>query len=265
MNPAETSSTAVADHRPANVDWRRSLLGLAVFLGFWQTAGLLNLMPRALLPLPSAIPTTWFAEVAGGYWTRAVRESLGHYLLGLLIGSVLGIGAGVVTALSPGFEASQTWVVRILRPIPGLAWVPFAIVWFGITSTAATFIIAVSVFWLNYFAALTAVQVVDRDLIELATAFGHGSLSGRLRKVLLPAAAPGIMTGFRTGLGQAWMAVVAAELFGIPGVGARMMQAASLLEANIVVVYMLTMALLYGVTDMLFMMVQRRLLAWQLL
>ena len=264
MITADTPVPVLA-HRAANVDWRRSLIGLAVFLGIWETAGLLNLMPRSLLPLPSDIPATWITEITGGYWQRAVEESLGHYLIGMLLGSLLGVAAGVVTALSPGLEATESWVVRVLRPIPGLAWVPFAIVWFGITSTAATFIIAVSVFWLNYFAALIAVHGVDRDLIELATAFGHGSLSGRVRKVVLPAAAPGILAGIRTGLGQAWMAVVAAELFGIPGVGARMMQAASLLESNIVIVYMLTMALLYGLTDMLFMMVQRRILAWQLL
>jgi len=86
---------------------------------------------------------------------------------------------------------------------------------------------------------------------------------GRLRKVVLPAALPGMLSGLRTGLGQAWMAVVAAELFGIPGVGARMMQAASLLATDLVVVYMLTMALLYGITDSVFEFVRRRVLAWQ--
>jgi sulfonate transport system permease protein len=264
MNLADAPRVVFNDRAAASSNWRLALLGVTLFFGIWETAGRLELMPRTLLPLPSSIPAVWFNEIRGGYWTAAVKDSLGHYLTGLAIGSFLGIALGVATALSPGLEAAETWVVRILRPIPGLAWVPFAIVWFGITSTAATFIIAISVFWLNYFAALTAVQVVDPDLIELATAFGHGGLLARLRKVLLPAAAPGILAGFRTGLGQAWMAVVAAELFGIPGIGARMMQAASLLATDIVVVYMLTMALLYGVTDVLFMMVQRRLLTWQL-
>jgi sulfonate transport system permease protein len=264
MNPADAPIVVLSERRTASSNWRLALLGVALFFGIWEMAGSLDLMPRTLLPLPSSIPDAWFKEITGGYWTAAVEDSLGHYLTGLAVGSFLGIALGIATALSPALDATESWVVRILRPIPGLAWVPFAIVWFGITSMAAAFIIAISVFWLNYFAALTAVQVVDRDLIELATAFGHGGLLARLRKVLLPAAAPGILAGFRTGLGQAWMAVVAAELFGIPGIGARMMQAASLLATDIVVVYMLTMALLYGVTDVLFMMVQRRILAWQL-
>ncbi|WP_163478997.1 ABC transporter permease subunit, partial [Klebsiella pneumoniae] len=66
-------------------------------------------------------------------------------------------------------------VVRLLRPIPGLAWVPFAIIWFGVAPSAAVFIIAIGVFWIAYFAAHGAVRSVDRDLIEVADAFGFRS------------------------------------------------------------------------------------------
>ena len=104
---------------------------------------------------------------------------------------------------------------------------------------------------------------VDRDLIELADAFGFRSGRERLVKVLLPAATPGILVGLRTALGQAWMAVVAAELSGVSGLGARMMQASSLLATDIVVVYMLTMAVLYGVMDAAFVFAQTRLLRWK--
>ena len=69
--------------------------------------------------------------------------------------------------------------------------------------------------------------------------------------------------GLRTALGQAWMAVVAAELFGVPGLGQRMMQASSLLSTDVVVVYMLTMAALYGLIDTLFLSLQGRLLGWR--
>ena len=122
-------------------------------------------------------------------------------------------------------EASLAWVIRVLRPIPGLAWVPFAILWFGIDATAAIFIIGIGVFWISYFAAHGAVRAVDRDLIEVAEAFGFRRADQKLIKVILPAAAPGILAGLRTALGQAWMAVVAAEIFGVPGLGQRMMQA----------------------------------------
>lgn len=243
--------------------WGLSALGVFFLFGGWEALGRLGLVSTTLLPLPSTLPDAWMQEVRGGWWLAAVQNSLSHYLAGVAIGSVLGIVLGLLCGAAPVFEALQAWVARILRPIPGLAWIPFAIVWFGITPAAATFVIAISVFWINYFTAWSAVQAVSKDLLEVACAFGHGSFLGRMRKVILPACVPAILGGVRTGLGQGWMAVVAAELFGVPGVGARMMQAASLLATEIVVVYMLTMALLYGVTDVLTLALRRRLLGWQ--
>jgi NitT/TauT family transport system permease protein len=141
--------------------------------------------------------------------------------------------------------------------------VPFAIIWFGVNQGAAVFIISIGVFWIVYFATHGAIRSVDRDLVEVANAFGFTSARERLVKVMLPAATPGILVGLRTALGQAWMAVVAAEIFGVSGLGSRMMQASSLLATDVVVVYMLTMAALYGIMDTIFMYAQGRLLKWR--
>ena len=81
----------------------------------------------------------------------------------------------MLTGMSRVAEALTAWVVRVLRPIPGLAWVPFAIIWFGVKPTAAVFIIAIGVFWIVFFATHGAVRGVDRDLIEVAEAFGFRS------------------------------------------------------------------------------------------
>ena len=210
-----------------------------------------------------AIPRAIVSEISGGYWHVAVLQSLDHYLVGLVVGSGLGVALGVATGLSRPLEDMLAWVIRLLRPVPGLAWVPFAILWFGVNPSAAIFIIAIGVLWINYFAALGAVQAVDRDLIELADAYGYRTRWKKLPKIILPAAVPGILSGLRTGLGQAWMAVIAAELFGVPGIGQRMMQASSLLATDIVVVYMITMAALYGAIDSLFVLLRDRMLAWK--
>ncbi|WP_395665294.1 ABC transporter permease [Methylocella sp.] len=239
-----------------------ALLGLALFFGLWEAAGRISPAMTALIPLPSQIPQAFADEISGGFWLAAVRNSLSHYLVGVFFGSFFGVAFGLVCGVAPSVEALFSGVVRLLRPIPGLAWVPFAILWFGLTPAAAAFVIAIAVFWINFYAAFGAVQAIGPDLMEVARAFGHGGFFGRLFKIALPASTPGVLAGVRTGLGQAWMSVVAAELFGVPGVGARMMQAASLLATDVVVVYMLTMALLYAVTDMLFLLARRRLTAW---
>ncbi|MFO1114708.1 MAG: ABC transporter permease [Beijerinckiaceae bacterium] len=241
----------------------RGAIGLALFLGLWELVPRAGLAPPTLLPAPSMLPAAFLREFNSGIWQTSVVLSLGHYIVGLACGVGAGVCLGVGTGLWGWFEETLAWVVRVLRPIPGLAWVPFAILWFGVEQAAAVFIIAVGVFWIVFFAAQGAIRGVDRDLVELAEAFGFRSAREKLVKVLLPAAAPGILVGVRTALGQAWMAVVAAELFGVAGLGQRMNQASSLLATDIVVVYMLTMAALYGIVDTLFVAAQSRLLAWK--
>jgi sulfonate transport system permease protein len=238
-------------------------LGLAIFLAIWELIPRLGLTPPALLPAPSQLPEAFLRELRSGIWFSSVLLSVGHYLLGLACGVIAGVALGVATGLWQPFEWFLAWVVRMLRPIPGLAWVPFAILWFGIDQAAAVFIIAIGVFWIVFFAAQGAIRGVDRDLVEVAEAFGFTRAREKLVKVLFPAALPGILVGVRTALGQAWMAVVAAELFGVAGLGQRMNQASSLLATDIVVVYMLTMAALYGLIDTIFVALQSRMLAWK--
>ncbi len=244
-----------------------SAAGLVGFLLFWE--GITYFGARFewfepyLLPPPSTLPATLLSELSLGVWQEMVEASLHHYTIGFVLGSVLGLTLGVTVALYPRVEASQAWLARIFRPIPPLAWIPFAIMWFGITHTAAAFIIAIGIFWVNYFTAMTAVQSVDKDLIEVARAFGHRTMFALLRKVIMPGAAPGILSGLRTGLGQGWMTVVAAELFGVSGIGLRMSEASGLLNSQVVILYMFTIALLYGVSDYVFVAIQNRILAWQ--
>ncbi|MCS4502511.1 ABC transporter permease [Arhodomonas aquaeolei] len=240
-----------------------SALGVGVFLMLWELTLRSGLLPGTLVPLPSAIPGVLWLELSDGIWFEVVGSSLAHYSVGLLVGSVLGILVGVSAALLPRFDAAHAWLARLLRPIPPLAWIPFAIIWFGVTPTAAAFIISIGVFWINYFASYSAVRSVDPGYDEVARAFGQHGFLPRLAKVNLPAASPGILGGLRAGLGQGWMTVVAAELFGIPGIGQRMMEASSLLATDIVVVYMLTIAALYALLDFVFMLFQRRMLRWQ--
>ncbi len=240
-----------------------SAVGLSSFLLLWEAIAQSGLMATHLLPPPSALPATFISEVRLGIWQEMVWASLSHYTVGFVLGSLFGVTLGVSVALYPRVEASQAWLARVFRPIPPLAWIPFAIIWFGISETAAAFIISIGIFWINYFTAMTAVQAVDKDLIEVARAFGHRSMFALLRKVILPGAAPGILSGLRAGLGQGWMTVVAAELFGIPGIGQRMIEASGLLASEVVVLYMFSIALLYGVSDYIFVRIQNKVLEWQ--
>ena len=125
----------------------------------------------------------------------------------------------MASGLWPLVQRSQEGIARLLRPIPPIAWIPFAIIWFGVTETAASFIIAVGVFWFNYFATYIAVKGVDRGLIELSYAFSEGPLFRPVDQDHPAGGRAGIFSRHSGGLGMGWVTVLAAELFGIPESG----------------------------------------------
>ena len=104
---------------------------------------------------------------------------------------------------------------------------------------------------------------MERGLLEVAQTLGVTSHLELLCRVVMPAALPSILTGVRQSLGQAWMAVVAAELLGVRGLGFRMTEAAGLLAMDVVVAYMVLMGLVYFAIDSAFLVVEARLLRWR--
>nr|WP_231554315.1 ABC transporter permease [Halobellus rufus] len=190
-------------------------------------------------------------------------QSLLHYFPGLVVGSVLGISLGVAMGWSGRLDDALTPVTRFLRPIPPLAWIVFAIVWIGIGHGGAAFIVGIGAFWINFYNAYAGVEGVSTHLREVAATLGVDDDLTMIRKVILPAATPSIATGIRTSIGQCWMIVVAAELFGAPGVGFQIINAAQNLATDVSVAYMAVISLVFLVSDGAFRRVERRVLAWR--
>lgn len=239
------------------------LAGLAAFVLIWKLAFRFDWAPPGTLPDPFSIPAALAREYRGGHLLPAIGSSLIHYVWGLAAGTVAGFGVGLLAATSRFFDDLHHILARILRPIPPLAWVVFAIAWFHVSHAGAAFVISIGVFWVNYFATAAGVAGVDPRYYELARAFGHGGFIARITTVTLPGAAPGILSGIRTGVGQAWMTLIAAELLGVPGMGQQMNAAAGVGAYDAVVVYMLAISLIYSLSDGAFALIQNRLLQWR--
>ncbi|MDF1749748.1 MAG: ABC transporter permease [Alphaproteobacteria bacterium] len=237
--------------------------GLIVFLLLWKASESFEWVRRGTMPDPWAVPAAALDEWRSGRFLPAISSSMVHYVWGLGLGSILGFIVGALAATIRIFDDFQRYLARVLRPIPPLAWVVFAIAWFQVSHAGAAFVIAIGVFWVNYFATYTAVQNVDPRYYELAKAFGQGGYMARMMKVTLPGSLPGVMGGLRTSVGQAWMTLIAAELLGVPGLGQEMNSAAGVGAYEAVVVYMLAISAVYALSDMVFGVVETRLLRWR--
>jgi NitT/TauT family transport system permease protein len=173
------------------------------------------------------------------------------------------MGVGVLVGWSSVAEQTVGTVAGLLRPVPPLAWIPFAIIWFGLNDAGAAFIIAIVAFWINYYNAESGVRDVDRSLLEVGQSLGTQSDLGLIRRIVLPSATPELFTGFRTAAGQAWMVMVAAELLGVPGIGKHLWDAANFLQMPVVIAYMLVIGVLFLLSDRLIELVEDRVLAWR--
>lgn len=250
--------------------------GVVGFVAAWTIAARL-ITPEFMLPSPLAAASAFVglftatAPVAvplSGSISLPIGlikllQSLAHYVPGLAIGAIVGIGLGISTALFPRLDALLAPIVRLLRPVPPLAWMAFAIVWFGIHHTGAAFIVFVGALWINFYGAYSGVKEVPERLVEVARTLGVDDTVGMVRRVILPSAAPQISTSFRTSVGRCWMILVGAELFGAPGVGYEIITAANALAMDVSVAYMLLVSGAFIAMDVGVRTVERRVLAWQ--
>ncbi|MDR5657327.1 ABC transporter permease subunit [Halodesulfurarchaeum sp. HSR-GB] len=239
---------------------RRGLLGAAVFfLGWWLLAGT---MPSYLLPTPVAVVQAFFTELTTPATLTALGvevpvtelflvliQSLMHYVPGLLMGVGLGAPLGLLLGYSTRLDEYVTPVVSLLRPIPPLAWMGFVIVWIGIGHAGAAFIVAIGSFWITLLSTYDGVAELPTEWVEVGESLGVERDLTMLRKVVVPGIAPSIFTGIRTSIGRSWMIVVAAELFGAPGIGYRIIHTAQSLSMDVSMAYMLALGLVYLASD----------------
>ena len=163
-----------------------------------------------LLPAPSEVLRSLIElgpqGVLGHVLASTLRVAAGFAIgatLALAIGSAVGLSRRAERLLDPSFQA--------LRAIPSLAWVPLLLVGLGIDEAPKLGLIAIGAFFPVYMGVASGFRDVDRKLVEVAQMLklSHAAL---VRRVLLPAALPAVLTGLRNGLSLAWMFMVAAEL-----------------------------------------------------
>lgn len=170
--------------------------------------------------------------------------SLWRVLVGFALAAVTGVLLGVITGWWQKARDLIEPVIEILRPIPPLAWVPMAMLWFGLGFKPAVFLIWLGSFFPILLNTVLGMENTPKNLIEVSKTLGANPWQ-ILFKVGVPSAAPSIMAGLRIGLGIGWMCLVAAELTGSnAGLGFLIMYYYSTMEAAKMVAGMLMIGLI---------------------
>jgi ABC-type nitrate/sulfonate/bicarbonate transport system permease component len=224
-------------------------IGVVGFLLAWELAARLGWRDSAIMPSPSQALAAAFANVP----PRVLAEHVAISLWRILAGFALGAGAGIALGIAAGWYRTAGLVLRpfieILRPIPPLAWIPLAIVWFGLGEPSKIFVIFLGTFFPVFTSAARGMASIPPDILRAARTMEVDGWRLLLR-VAVPAALPDIATGLRIGFGLGFGVLVAAELIAAErGMGHMVMEARQLGQLGVSVFGIVLIGLVNLVAD----------------
>jgi NitT/TauT family transport system permease protein len=251
---------------------------LAIVL--WQSVASAGLVNPQVLPAPLDVgrkwveyllPLTAFEDYAGGgWWSWAFSgelivdtlTSLYRVVVGFAIGGGLALPLGLAMGASPAVYAWMNPLVQILRPIPPIAYIPLAILWFGLGNPPALFLIALGAFFPVLMNTIAGVRHVDGIYLRASRNLGAGRGTMFVR-VILPAAVPYILSGVRIGIGTAFIVVIVSEMIAVNnGLGFRILEAREYFWSDKIIAGMITIGLLGLAIDIGMNRLNNHLLRW---
>jgi NitT/TauT family transport system permease protein len=242
------------------------VLAILIALVFWQFIAVVIIRYPFILPSPTDVFAAFVSLVQKGTLLMDLQASLVHFAIGLGMALLVGIPIGILMGWNRRLDAFLDPLIEILRPIPPLAWIPFAIIWFGLTASAAGFIIFVGAVFPIIINTYSGFRGVPRVFVEAAKMLGCTRSRDLIRFIAFPAALPSVAAGIRIATGVGWMCLVAAELFGVSnyGLGQKLWFFYSLHQMDSVVVYMIILGLIGLAFDMIFRYwIDRHFLKWR--
>jgi ABC-type nitrate/sulfonate/bicarbonate transport system permease component len=247
----------------------RFLIPLLLIL-IWQGLSSIKVIPSYKLPSPVEI-VLGFKDLLiigvppGHLLHNHMLYSLYRVALGYAGAALLGIPLGLLMGWSTGLLRMIRPLVELVRPIPPLAWIPIAILWFGIGIKSAAFIIFLGAFFPILLNTISGVLSIHPILIEAARTL-HAKEKDIFLKVLFPGAIPSIFVGMRIGIGIGWMTLVAAEFTGVKegyGLGYMIMTARDIQRPDEILSGMLVIGVMGLLIDVGLRAIESRTIKWQ--
>ena len=237
----------------------RGVIGIGAVLVLWQAMAVAYDLQQ-ILPPPLAVARTIFDTLTLNYQQRwlygpniyqHLAASLVRAVSGFAIASALAIPLGLLVGRLRAVQEFVDPVIRSLYPIPGIAWIPLAILWFGLGNTAVIFVVVIAEFFPLYFNTEAGARNINPILVDAARCFGAKRFT-LFRRVILPASIPYIITGMRIALGGAWRMIVAGEMLASEtGIGSVLMESRFQFRANDLMMAMILISIVGYATERL--------------
>lgn len=243
-----------------------TLISLSALILFWQILAVYIVQNRFILPSFTDVVLAFSKLLMSGTLASDFLVSMLHFFIGLGLSLCIGVPMGILIGWFPVANRLFDPIIEIIRPIPPLAWIPFAIIWFGLTDFAAGFVIFIGAVFPVLINTYEGFRSVPRIFVEAGQMLGCTSNLAQIRYIALPAALPHLAAGFRIASGVAWMCLVAAEMFGVSrfGLGQKIWWYYNLHQMDNVMVYMLILGFIGLFIDYLFRYgLRRTLLKWR--
>lgn len=204
----------------------------------------------------------WIVWALSGELPSDAVASLYRVLAGFLLGTALALPLGILMGASERVYRLANPTIQVLRPIPPIAYIPVAILWFGLGNPPAVFLITIGAFFPVLMNTIAGVRNVDGIYIRAARNLGAGRLT-LFWRVMLPAATPYILTGARIGIGTAFIVVIVAEMIAVNnGLGFRILEAREYFWSDKIIAGMASIGLLGLAIDGAMSRLNARLLRW---
>ena len=251
-----------------------------VAIALWQWVAASGWVNPQVLPAPSEVWRKWvdyllplvaFKDYADGGWLSwafsgelpvDILASLYRVVLGFALGAGLALPLGLAMGASRSVYAWMNPLVQVLRPIPPIAYIPLAMLWFGLGNPPAVFLIAIGAFFPVLMNTVAGVRQVDGIYLRAARNLGAGRLTVFVR-VILPAAVPYILSGVRIGIGTAFIVVIVAEMIAVnSGLGFRISEAREYFWSDKIIAGMISIGLLGLAIDAAVNKLNNHLLRW---
>ncbi len=225
--------------------------------------GVLQVTNPVLLPTPVEVVKVAVETARDGLLHRHILTSLLRVAEGFGLATLAALGLGILAGICAPLRLMVEPVIEFIRPIPPLAFLPMFLVWFGLGETSKVAFIGYTTFFPMFVAVAASVLQVDVMLLRAAASLGASRLD-LIRRVVLPAALPGIIVALRVGFGLALFVIVGAEFMGADaGLGFLIMEGRTFSNPAQIVMGALVLGLLGSVVNALLLTAERRLLRWR--